>query len=153
MNNWFPQDNAKIIRTNFIRGNKVVVISIAPVAYNPQKEQLEIYESIDIDLQTTSSEKVLKTSTVKNKKEYITYLKSMVDNDTDVEIYNKFIEKNNSKDSTNPKSAALTTGIPIYCEYVIITPSSLSSYFNDFIYHNSLWRITNSLQRCCINYV
>jgi hypothetical protein len=84
-------------------------------------------------LQLTPSEKKLKASPVKNKKEYDTYLQALVDNKSDLELYNIISEKKKNTESTGLKSATITTGISVFCEYVVITPSSLASYFNDFI--------------------
>ncbi len=72
LDNQYPEERARVIRTNYIRGNKIVVIEVSPVAYNPVKNQLEVYESLEINLQLKPSEKKLISSPVKNKKEYDT---------------------------------------------------------------------------------
>lgn len=131
--NQFPGERARVIRTNCIRGNKVVVIEVSPVAYNPAKNQLEVFESLEINLQLKTSDNKLKAATVKNKEKFDSYLKALVDNANDVNTFSAIREKSYIPDSTKLKSAMITTGIPVYCEYVVITPSSLASYFDDFI--------------------
>jgi hypothetical protein len=37
LDNQYPEERARIVRTNYIRGNKIVVIEVSPVAYNPVK--------------------------------------------------------------------------------------------------------------------
>jgi len=125
----YPQNIARIIRTNYIRGNKIVIIEVNPLVYNPVKNQVETYESLDINLQLKPTEKRLKSSPVKNKMKYNQYLKVLVDNKSDVEKYSVIKEKKKLKEDNdiNLKS------ISIYCEYVVITTSALSSYFDDFI--------------------
>lgn len=127
----YPTEPGRVVRTNYTRGNKVVVVEVSPVFYNPVKNQLDIYESMEISLQLKPSEKVLRSAPVRNKEKFDTYLKALVDNKDDVEKYSVIKEKQNSEEIT--KSVEMTTGISIYCEYVVITTSALSSYFDDFI--------------------
>jgi hypothetical protein len=129
----YPVISARILRTNHIRGNSVVVVEVSPVTCNPVKNQLEVFESIEITIQTKTSEKAFKSSPVKNKERFNNYLESLVDNKNDVANFSTVTQKLTEPDTNSVKSALATTGISIYCEYVIITSSSLSSYFNSFI--------------------
>jgi len=129
----YPDKSARILRTNHIRGNNVVVIEVSPVSYNPVKNQIDVYESMEISLQTKPSEKVFKSSPVRNKEKFDSYLKALIDNIEDVKNYSVIKEKCEKCDSVNFKSGMATEGISIYAEYVVITSSSLSSYFDDFI--------------------
>jgi len=133
LNAFYPREQATILRTNYIRGNKVVVVAVYPVSYNPVSNQVNYSESIDISLQLKASAKSPETSKVKNKAEFDGYLQAMVDNKADVDKYSVIEEKEVSPDAVNLKSGKVISGIPIYCEYVVITTSSLASYFNDFI--------------------
>ncbi len=121
------------MRTNYLRGNSVAVVEVSPVSYNPAKNQLEVFESVDINIQTKPSEKAIKSSTVRNKEKFNSYLKSMIDNKNDVANFSTITEKQAKSDTAGLKSGAAITGISVYCEYVVITTSALSSYFDDFI--------------------
>jgi hypothetical protein len=123
----YPAERAQLIRTNGIRGNKVVLIDVYPVAYNPAKGQLEYAQNIDVELHLKASKKVLRTSMVKNKKKYDKYLEALVDNKTDVEKYSVIEQRDDPVSETGMKS------ISVYCEYVVITTSTLAPYFDDFI--------------------
>jgi hypothetical protein len=123
----YPAEQAKLVRTNGIRGNKVVLIDVYPVAYNPAKGQLEYAQNIDVELHLKASKKVLRTSMVKNKKKYDKYLEALVDNKTDVEKYSVIEQRDDPVSETGMKS------ISVYCEYVVITTSTLAPYFDDFI--------------------
>ncbi len=129
----YPGRFAKILRTNHIRGNNVVIIEISPVSYNPKKNQIDFYESIEINLQTKPSQKVYKSPSIKNKEKFDSYLKALVDNKDDVIKYSVINEKGKKSNPANLKSGMSTESISIDCEYVVITTSSLSSYFDDFI--------------------
>jgi hypothetical protein len=129
----YPVKSARILRTNHIRGNSVVVVEVSPVLYNPVKNQLEVFESVDISIQTKPSETAIKSSPVRNKEKFNSYLKSMVDNKNDVSNFSVITEKEVKSDTTGLKSGTAITGITVYCEYVVITTSALSSYFDDFI--------------------
>lgn len=124
---------SRILHTSYIRGNKVVVIEVSPVSYNPQKNQIEYYQTIEINLKLKPSDKKLISGPVKNKKKFDHYLKVLVDNKEDVEKYSTITEIESRTHKTSLKNGTATTGIPIYCEYVVITSSYLSSYFDDFI--------------------
>ncbi len=127
----YPVNAATILRTNYIRGNKVVIIEVSPVVYSPMKNELEVVESIELTLILKPSEKKLLSVAVKDKNKYNRYLKSLVDNDMDVEQYSVIKEKVEDNQESDLKS--VTTGISVNCEYVVITTSSLSSYFDNFI--------------------
>ena len=130
-NEYYPVVQANIQRTEGLRGNRVVVIEVTPVIYNPVLEQLEYFETLDINLHLKKAEKKLKTSKVKNKEKYDGYLKALVDNKADVDLYSVIEGQDTTSLDINFKSVNTTWGVS--CEYIIITHSSLASYFNAFM--------------------
>jgi hypothetical protein len=130
---YYPKEQVRIVRTNYIRGNKVVVLAVSPVLYNPVKNQIELTTSLGIVLHLKDSQYIPLTAKVRDKAEFDNNLKTLVVNDEDVKKYSVIQEKNTDFEVSNLKSAKKTLGIPIDCDYVIITPSALASYFNDFI--------------------
>ena len=46
----YPKSSVRILHTNHIRGNNVVVVEVSSVTYNPAKNQLEVFKSIDISI-------------------------------------------------------------------------------------------------------
>ncbi|MCF8359058.1 MAG: hypothetical protein K9H26_09890 [Prolixibacteraceae bacterium] len=130
---FYPGERVRLLRTDCVRGNKIVSLAVSPICYNPVKGQVEFVTDIDITLYLKNSDKKLLTAPVRCKEQFDNYLKSLVDNDEDVEKYSVIEQKQASGEVIDMKSTKSTSGISINCDYVIITPSSLSSYFNDFI--------------------
>jgi hypothetical protein len=132
----YPEKTARIIRTNYFRGNKIVVVEVSPVVYNPVKNQLTVYESVEVNLQLNPSKKVLETAPVRHKKQFDDGLRAMVANPEDVDQFSVIKEKEVKEirgGEPSLKSAKTTQGISVYYDYVVVTSSSLASYFNDFI--------------------
>ncbi|GAB1452553.1 hypothetical protein MASR2M47_26090 [Draconibacterium sp.] len=100
----YPVKSARILRTNNIRGNSIVVVEVSPFSYNPAKNQLEIFESVDIKIQTNPSEKAIKSSSVKNEEKFNGYLKSIVDNKHDVANFSTITEKQAKQETIGLKS-------------------------------------------------
>ncbi|MCF8360699.1 MAG: hypothetical protein K9H26_18235, partial [Prolixibacteraceae bacterium] len=130
---FYPGERVRYLRTDCVRGNKIVSLAVSPICYNPVKGQVEFVTDIDITLYLKNSDMKPLTAPVRCKEQFNGYLKSLVDNDEDVEKYSVIEQKQASGEVIDMKSTKLTSGISINCDYVIITPSSLSSYFNDFI--------------------
>jgi hypothetical protein len=131
---YYPQEQVSIVRTDYVRGNKIVIIEVNPVRYNPVEGQLEYFSTIDILLHLKSSDKKIKSAKVKNKKKYNDYLRLLVDNNTDVDEYSTIEEKNDTLNETNLKSASTITSLSVSCQYVVITSSALAPYFSNFIH-------------------
>nr|HPR33371.1 C25 family cysteine peptidase [Prolixibacteraceae bacterium] len=130
---YYPSERVKVLRTDCVRGNKVVSLAVLPICYNPVKGQVEFVTEIEITLHLKNSDKKPLTAPVRSKEQFDSYLKSLVDNEEDVEKYSVIKQKQASGEAIDMKSTKSTSGISINCDYVIITPSSLSSNFNDFI--------------------
>ena len=124
----YPEKTVEILEHDIFRGNKIVTLAVYPFQYIPAKAELLFYSTITIDLNLTESKAVSTQENLKKDKGYVKVLASMIDNKNDIEKYNTY--------KISEKTASQTTkapGIVPDCDYVIITPSSLSSGFNEFM--------------------
>lgn len=135
----FPQSVFEIVDQGHFRGNRIVTVAVYPFQYFPDKNELIFYSSTDISLEF-SIDKEIRSNSMKIPKKFMddnAILKCMVENKSDVETY-RVKPSNELTNSANKgySSAAMkstTTGIPISCDYVIVTSSTLAPEFTEFI--------------------
>jgi hypothetical protein len=127
----YPERLVKVINNSYFDGiYHIVSLAVYPVQYLSKKNSLKYYSSISFSVNTSLSSSI-KTITTKEKRKkynqdlYENILKSSVDNPEMITSY--------STGSKVVKSMQLvSTALPFY-EYVIITPNSFKTAFNNFV--------------------
>jgi len=123
--NPYPTEVVKLVNTGYFNGNtQIATFAVYPYQYYPNSKKIIEYSSITFSFETEKKTKDANLPLAPNKDNvafYNSLLKNMVDNPEDIGKYSVETTKSTAK-----------TGLPYY-EYVIITSSTLSSSFNDFI--------------------
>jgi hypothetical protein len=133
----FPSEIVKIVHSGYFDGsNHIVTLAVYPMQYNPQKGSLIFYKSVNfrLNFQSTKTQPLnVRIRKEKNQQIYNTILERLVNNSADIPSYQ-------DKPAINKISVVKSGPLPFY-EYVIITSSSLSSAFDDFV----SWKIRKGL--------
>jgi len=134
----YPDKKIEIVEQGHARGNKIVTVAVYPFVYIPRENLLNVYSSLKIrlDYEIEPARKVESFRRSNNLTSDRALLKSMVDNDDDIEEYNVWKNYTTSMNDTSDQANTQTMGtlsVDVGYEYVIITTQSLSSAFDDFI--------------------
>lgn len=120
----YPQDIISIVSDGyFASAYHIIMLEINPVLYFPAENKIEFISELEFTLKMKTADK--KPLVAAKIGDDVNNLKHLVDNPEEIPFYAKTVLSKNS-------FVNKVTTVPIY-EYVIITKSSLVSYFQRFV--------------------
>lgn len=121
----YPENVVELVSSGYFNGSAhVATFAVYPVQYYPTSNTLTEFSSVTFTVAASTPKSATKkpiAPNANNLKKYNSLLEQMVDNPADINKY-----KTETFESTTKSGVA-------YFEYVIITSSTLSSAFTDFI--------------------